>query len=290
MINIEAKLQEHNQYLSKLIHSSIDRDFPMAEAMIYSLLGKGKRIRSVIFNETLLMLGGERRLIDNVALAIEFVHTYSLIHDDLPAMDNAEMRRGQASCHRKFDEATAILAGDALLTEAFLRISHYHPQSSDYRVKLVTELVRAIGYQGMVGGQMLDMRAQEFINDQEKIIYMQELKTGRLFTYCCVAAGIITDASEEEMNSLSAFSKAFGLLYQIVDDLLDYEGDQKIVGKDLRKDLDSGKASLVYVLGVTECKAFVEQLAKDAIAALDIFGEKAIFLRALTTYIINRRN
>jgi farnesyl diphosphate synthase len=253
------------------------------EAMRYSSLGGGKRLRAffVLASATLFKVGALPAL--RTASAIEFVHAYSLIHDDLPAMDDDDLRRGKPSCHKQFDEATAILAGDALQTLAFevLADSDTHGDPA-VRASLVSELAKAAGAHGMVGGQMLDLLAEEQDGEMSigAITRLQRLKTGALISFSCTAGATLGKAAEPMRNALSAYAHDLGLAFQIVDDLLDVEGDAAALGKTTGKDAAAGKATFVSILGLERARAQASMLARQAAAHLDPFGDKAALLRA----------
>jgi farnesyl diphosphate synthase len=226
-----------------------------------------------------------------VAAAIEMVHCYSLIHDDLPAMDNDDLRRGLPTCHVKFDEATAILAGDALLTRAFevLADPATHP---DPRVRsdLVVELARAAGPEGMVGGQMLDLLAEHQRLNMTEVTRLQRMKTGTLIAFSCESGAILGKASDSARQALHAYAHDLGLAFQIADDLLDVEGDEAEVGKKTGKDQGAGKATFVSLLGPERARAQSDMLAGQAVEHLEIFSKNAEPLRALAAFVVNRRN
>jgi farnesyl diphosphate synthase len=226
--------------------------------------------------------------------ALECVHCYSLVHDDLPAMDNDELRRGQPTAHRKFDEATAILAGDGLLTFAFdiLSREQTHPQAA-VRVELVNALARAAGLGGMAGGQMLDLAAEgrfgTVSHGESEVRLLQAMKTGALLRFACQAGGILGGASAQQREALTRFGAAVGEAFQIADDLLDIEGDPALVGKSTGKDLAAGKATFVSVLGIPGAKRRLEQLVTEAEAALAPFGPAAAMLIEGAHFVAERR-
>ena len=260
------------------------------EAMRYSSLGSGKRLRPFLVLAAGRLCGAPDSRSLRVGAAIELVHCYSLVHDDLPAMDDDDLRRGQPSCHIAFDEATAILAGDALLTLAFEVLSSpaTHP-NGDVRSNLVSGLARAAGGHGMVGGQIIDLLAEHTDADFAMITRIQRLKTGALTGFSCEAGAILGNAAEERRLALHRYAHDLGLAFQIVDDLLDELGSEKDLGKATRKDSAAGKATFVSLLGVEEAKRRAHLLAQQAISHLEIFGEKAAHLRAIATFVIERR-
>jgi farnesyl diphosphate synthase len=262
------------------------------EAMRYSSLGGGKRLRAffVLASSTLFKVSPSSAL--RVASAIEFVHAYSLIHDDLPAMDDDDLRRGKPSCHRQFDEATAILAGDALQALAFEVLAHEATHGdSAVRAVLVAELAKAAGAQGMVGGQMLDLLA-ETQSDLSigAITRLQRLKTGALISFSCTAGAILGKAAEPLRAALAAYAHDLGLAFQIVDDLLDVEGDPAELGKATRKDADAGKATFVSILGLERARSQAALLAQQAAAHLEPFGGPADLLKQAAKFVVTRRS
>jgi farnesyl diphosphate synthase len=261
------------------------------EAMRYSSLGGGKRLRAffVLAGATLFRVAALSAL--RTASAIEFVHAYSLIHDDLPAMDDDDLRRGKPSCHRQFDEATAILAGDALQALAFEVLAHEDTHGDPaVRAHLVSELAKAAGAHGMVGGQMLDLLAESRPDlSIGAITRLQRLKTGALISFACTSGAILGKASEPMRLALSAYAHDLGLAFQIVDDLLDIEGDATEIGKTPGKDAAAGKATFVSILGGERARAQAELLARQAAAHLEPFGEAADLLRQAAKFVVARR-
>lgn len=261
------------------------------EAMRYSALSGGKRLRPFLTVMCANLFGVSLDASLRTAAAIEFMHTYSLIHDDLPAMDDDELRRGKPACHIKFGEAAAILAGDALLTFAFEVLSdervHRDPQ---VRCELIQALTRAGGYNGMVAGQMLDLEAENETLSIDEIIRLQRLKTGELFAVSCEAGAILGKAPRNLRNALRRYAHDIGLAFQIRDDLLDAEGKREEVGKAVKKDKQAGKATLVSVLGIDRAREQAQILANQAINHLSVFDRNADILRTLAEFIITRRS
>jgi len=262
----------------------------LTEAMRYSALGGGKRVRPFLVVSCARLFNVAEICALRVAAAVEMVHCYSLIHDDLPAMDNDDLRRGQPTCHVKFDEATAILAGDALLTQAF-EVLAQDATHSDPKVRcdLVTEMAAAIGVGGMVGGQALDLMAENEDLSLPEITRLQRLKTGMLIGYSCESGAILGKAPQSARHALHAYAHDVGLAFQIVDDLLDVEGDAATIGKTTQKDGATGKATFVSLLGVERARAQADMLAEQASAHLDLFKEKANPLRELARFVVRRR-
>ena len=287
------------QYATRF-NQEIERFFPfpegdekrVAEAMHYSLTRGGKRLRPYLVYETARLFGISFEGSVNTAMALEMLHTYSLIHDDLPAMDNDDLRRGFPTCHKQFDEATAILAGDGLLTYAFEILSH-KKTSDDARIRcqLIQLLAQAAGaFNGMVAGQMLDLLAEKFPeqNSESMIKRIEEMKTGRLIRYACEAGAVLGKATEQERARLVDYSRAIGIAFQIADDILDVEGNQELVGKKLQKDAAQGKLTFVGLYGLDKAKVLAQDYVEKAKDALSIFGQKAETLRLLADFMINR--
>lgn len=295
VFEIEAALarnaREVDAVLGNLLPARHDPEGRLMEAVRYSTLSGGKRIRPFLVMSSAGLFGVTDEYALRVAAAIEMVHCYSLIHDDLPAMDDDDLRRGLPTCHVKFDEATAILAGDALLARAFEVIAEpaTHPDPR-VRADLVVELARAAGADGMVGGQMLDLLAAQTRFGIAEITRMQRMKTGALITFCCDAGALLAKSGDGPRHVLHAYAHDLGLAFQIVDDLLDVEGDADVVGKRTQKDTDAGKATFVSVLGVDRARAQSDMLAQQAIQHLEIFAEEADPLRALAHFVVNRRS
>jgi len=295
LTEIKAALAENacnvDVMLDALLPIHDDPESRLMEAVRYSCLSGGKRIRPFLVAASAEIFGVEENRALRVAAAIEMVHCYSLIHDDLPAMDNDDMRRGMPTCHLKFDEATAILAGDALLTRAFGVLSEPATHSdAKVRSDLVCELARAAGREGMVGGQMLDLLAQHQELKMAEVTRLQRMKTGALIAFSCEAGAILGKAPESSRQALHNYAHDLGLAFQIVDDLLDVEGEAAEVGKRTGKDKEAGKATFVSLLGVERAHAQSEMLAEQAANHLEIFAESADPLRALAQFVVNRRS
>jgi len=261
------------------------------DAMRYSSLGGGKRLRAffVLASATLFKVGALPAL--RTASAIEFLHAYSLIHDDLPAMDDDDLRRGKPTCHKQFDEATAILAGDALQALAFEVLAHEGTHGDPaVRTALVAELAKAAGAQGMVGGQMLDLLAETQVEMSiGAITRLQRLKTGALISFSCTAGAILGKAAEPLRVALAAYAHDLGLAFQIVDDLLDVEGDAATLGKATNKDAAAGKATFVSILGLERARSQAALLAQQAADHLEPFGPQAELLKQAAKFVVTRR-
>jgi len=287
---MEAIAVDVESLLGSLLPQSDGPEGQVAKAMRYATLGPGKRFRPFLACESakLFTVSEDRAL--RTAAAIECVHTYSLIHDDLPCMDDDDLRRGRSSTHIAFDEATAVLAGDALLTFAFEILGDAETHD-DHRVRcdLVTGLAKAIGAQGMVGGQMIDMLSEGRVLDIGALTRLQQLKTGALIAYACESGAIMGRASKAAHHALHAYAHDLGLAYQIIDDLLDEEGDSATLGKTAGKDRASGKATFVTILGPVRAREQAGMLADQAIQHLDLFDAKADSLRSAASFVINRK-
>jgi farnesyl diphosphate synthase len=261
------------------------------EAMRYSALSPGKRLRPLLVLASAQLFGVARRSALQVAAAIEMVHAYSLIHDDLPAMDNSDLRRGRPTNHKRFDEATAVLAGDGLLTMAFEVLAdpdtHGDPA---VRAELAGALASAAGGGGMVGGQMIDLIAEKEPLDIGAITRLQRMKTGALIAFSCESGAILAKASAELRLALRGYAHDLGLAFQIADDLLDVEGSSAETGKPVGADAAAGKATFVSILGVDRARAQAELLIKQAVAHLDLFEERAELLRQVARFVVNRRS
>lgn len=286
---IENNAADVELLLDKLLPKIEGPEGRVAEAIRYATLGSGKRFRPFLACESakLFTVSEDRAL--RTAAAIECIHTYSLIHDDLPCMDDDDLRRGRPSTHKAFDEATAILAGDALLTFAF-EILGAGDTHDDHKVRadLVLALAKAIGAHGMVGGQMIDMASEGSILDIGALTRLQQLKTGALIAFACESGAIMGRASKEAHHALHAYAHDLGLAYQITDDLLDEEGDSATLGKTAGKDRARGKATFVTILGPERAREQARMLADQAVQHLEMFDDKADSLRGAASFVINR--
>ena len=264
----------------------------LADAMRYAVIGKGKRLRPFIVMETARIFSVSPQRSTNVACAVECMHCYSLVHDDLPAMDDDDLRRGQPAVHKKFDEATAILAGDALQTLAFEILSRPEADpSAEIRARLVLELSTAAGWAGMAGGQMMDMDEEKQTKRKTRLAIIQRIhsmKTGALFEFCAVAGPTIAEASEEEIELFREYGKIIGLAFQASDDLLDVTSTQETAGKKTGKDAATGKPSIVARMGAEKTRNYLEKLETAAISYLKPFGPAAQDLAEATRFICRR--
>jgi farnesyl diphosphate synthase len=277
----------------KLMPDEIARPKRLVDAIRYSSLGGGKRLRPFLVVASSAVFGVPRQAALLAGAALECIHCYSLIHDDLPAMDNSDLRRGRPTLHKVYDDATAILAGDALLTIAFDIITrdeiHHEPSA---RLALTRALARASGVGGMVGGQMLDLAGEGRFGDREvvDVARLQQMKTGALLRFGCIAGAILGQASQKEYQALDDFGRALGEAFQIADDLLDVEGDAAALGKQTGQDAALGKTTFVTQLGIDGAKQRLRDLLARADSALSIFGVKADVLRAAARFVAERKN
>ena len=277
--------------LLKLLPKTVDLEKQVVDAMEYALMAGGKRVRPFLVLESAKIFGVGESSALRVAAAVECAHTYSLIHDDLPCMDDDDMRRGQPSVHKKFDEATAVLAGDALLTLAFEILSHEYTHSdARVRCELISYMAKALGVNGMVGGQMIDLLAENKDLDKISITRLQRMKTGALIVFSGEAGAILGKASAKRRNAMMGYAHDVGLAFQIVDDLLDEEGSTEQIGKTAGKDAAAGKATLVSLVGAEQARTMACMLTEQAVQHLELFGGKAENLRNLAKFIINRAN
>jgi farnesyl diphosphate synthase len=261
----------------------------LAEAMRYSALGGGKRLRPFLVLETARLCGVNHEGAVNAAAALECVHCYSLVHDDLPAMDDDDLRRGRPTVHRAFDEATAILAGDALLTLAFEITADpaTHPDPA-IRAELTLMLARAAGRAGMAGGQMLDLEAPGRSLGEAEVLRLQAMKTGALIRFGCEAGAVLGGASPGKRDALRRYGALLGQAFQLADDILDVEGDAAVVGKATAKDAEAGKATLVGLIGLADAKVRLAALEAEACATLGPFGEDGRILAEAARFVANR--
>jgi farnesyl diphosphate synthase len=259
------------------------------EAMRHAAIGGGKRLRPLFVLAACDLFHVDRQAALRVATAIEAIHVYSLIHDDMPCMDDDDLRRGKPTVHKAFDEATAVLAGDSLHALAFEILADPETHADPFvRAELVTELARASGPAGMAGGQMMDLEAENATFDLQTVTRLQQLKTGALIMFCLEAAAIMGRVVPEGRGHLRGYARDVGLAFQIADDLLDVEGEAERTGKAVRKDMAAGKATFLSLLGIERARAQSKMLVDQAIAQLQSYGTKADLLRAIALYAIER--
>jgi len=267
------------------------RENRLYAAMRYGVLSGGKRLRPFMVMQSSKLFNVDPARARRVAAALEFVHCYSLIHDDLPAMDDSDMRRGVPTIHVKYDEATAILAGDALLSLAFEVLSDVETHPDPHvRIELIRKLAEASGPQGMVGGQMLDLIGEDESFDFGTISRMQRMKTGKLMAFACEAGAILGKADEPHKRALCNYAHDLGLAFQVTDDILDVESTTALTGKPANQDERAGKSTFVSTMGKEEAKARAKMLVDQACAHLKVFQGRADTLEELARYVLQRRS
>ena len=284
-------------YIKTLLDQADGPATLLRDAMAYGVLNGGKRMRAaLVFGAARMAMGAQTDMAPSEAMlrttaAIECLHAYSLVHDDLPAMDDAATRRGQPSCHIEFDEATAILAGDALQTMAFEILADPRTHSdAAIRIQLVATLAKAAGMQGMAGGQMLDLQAEQKDFDLRQTQQMQMMKTGALMSCAVICGGIVGGASPKLLAAQTSFAQHLGLAFQIADDLLDYAGDASVMGKPAGQDANRGKAGFVALMGLEEARQAAHRMIADANAELAPWQNLAEYMQNLATFAITRNS
>jgi geranylgeranyl diphosphate synthase type II len=294
-------LREYLKEKGKIVEDALDRYLPgesempvtLHKAMRYSMMAGGKRIRPILCIASCEAVGGKIKNALPVACALEMVHTYSLVHDDLPAMDNDDLRRGRPTNHKVFGEAVAILAGDALLTEAFGIMTDFNLRKTirpDAVLDVISDLARAAGSFGMVGGQVVDMESEGKEIDLPTLEYLHTRKTGALILAAIKGGAKIGEGTDEEIEALTRYGECLGLAFQIADDILDIEGNQDEIGKDVGSDLERKKATYPSILGMAASKERASELIDMAIDSLKGFNEKAEPLREIAKYVVERRS
>lgn len=288
---MDKKVKEIDNCLNNIVENKDNSQKIIYEAMNYSLMSGGKRLRPILLLGTYEIFENNNEEVMPFACAMEIIHTYSLIHDDLPAMDNDDYRRGQLSSHKMFDEATAILAGDALLNKAF-EIGLDAIVNFNFDVKRAARALSIIsnssGTEGMIGGQIIDMFGNTKIQTLEQLKYMYSLKTGAIIKSSVVAGAILGGAVEDEVKTLEIYAEKLGIAFQIEDDILDVKGTQEKLGKPIGSDMANDKVTYLSFVEIEEAKKHVAQYTKEAIESLNIFGDKAIRLIELAKYLTNR--
>jgi farnesyl diphosphate synthase len=294
-VDVPGALAEHGRTVEAAIDELLPlpdgHERPLVEAMRYATLGGGKRLRGFLVMEVAGLFGVAAASAARVAASVEMLHAYSLVHDDLPAMDDDDLRRGKPSTHKQFDEATAILAGDSLQCRAFEVLAdaetHADPAA---RCELVAALGLASGSRGMAGGQMIDMATEGQALTAAEVGRLQALKTGRLIQYSAEAGAILGRASASVRTQVAAYGRDLGAAFQIADDVLDAVGTTEGIGKTAGKDAEAGKATLIALLGVDRARLQAEMLAEQAARHLSGFGPEADRLRALAAYVVQRQH
>ncbi len=296
-MDLKAYLKERQDLVNRALEVYLPKvrgpAFRVVEAMHYSLFAGGKRLRPILCLAAAEAVGGEAREALPVACALEMIHTYSLIHDDLPAMDDDDLRRGVPTCHKQFDEATAILAGDGLLTEAFHVLAEAAPRFEGRESVLleITQLLTvAAGYQGMVGGQMLDLLAEGRKVTLKELETIHRLKTGALITAALRSGALVGGGNRAEVALITGYGEKFGLAFQITDDLLDVEGEAAEMGKATGMDEKRQKATYPAVLGLEQTREWAQNLVAAAIADLEPLGDRAAPLQEMAGYLLGRRS
>ncbi|WP_058867867.1 polyprenyl synthetase family protein [Chloracidobacterium thermophilum] len=282
------KVPEVNRWLDQLMPPVTTPPPRIHEAMRYSLMAGGKRLRPILVLAAGEVFGGAPERLYPVACAFEMVHTYSLIHDDLPAMDNDDLRRGMPTCHKQFDEATAILAGDGLMTHAF-RILAEMDAPAEQKVRVIRELAVGSGtVEGMIAGQIVDLEAEGKPIDAGRLAFIHRAKTGALIRGALVCGGIVADATESDLALLSAYGDRVGLAFQIADDILDETATAEQLGKTPGKDAAAGKATYPALYGLEASRKQAEALAEEAIEVLAPLGQRAQLLIEMARFVVNR--
>ena len=261
----------------------------LLDVMKYGTLSGGKKIRSSVIINTGKLFNLNLNFLLNICGAVECIHSYSLIHDDLPCMDNDKTRRGKPSTHIKFGESTAVLAGNSLLTLAFEMIADKNSSIDDKsKIELIKELSKCSGHTGIAGGQYLDLNYENKKKNIQEIINMQKKKTGKLFNFCCFSAGVIANKNSNEKKMLGLIGEDIGLLFQLADDFLDIKGNRKLVGKPLKKDSKKGKSTLINLLGYDKTYNYANILKKNIFIKLKKYGNKANNLKSTIEFILGR--
>lgn len=291
---LKEALEETAQLVEKTVTRLLpETDLPEAQlydAMRYGTLGGGKRLRPFMVMQSAKLFNVDPSRAKRVAAVIEMVHSYSLIHDDLPAMDNSDMRRGKLAVHRAYDEATAILAGDALLTMAFEILSEPETHEDPHvRCALIAALAGAAGPQGMVGGQMMDLIGENQSFDLGTISRLQRMKTGKLMAFACEAGAILGKAGDSYKRALANYAHDLGLAFQVTDDILDVEADPALTGKPANQDDKAGKSTFVSTMGKEQARQRAEMLIEQAVRHLHIFQGRAKMLEELAYHVLKRR-
>ena len=289
---LEERRLQVDEALGRYLPEASDHPKEIHEAVRYSVFAGGKRLRPILVLAAAEAAGGQVEHALPAAAAIELIHTYSLIHDDLPAMDDDDFRRGRPTCHMVYGEALAILAGDALLTQAFILLSG-EPSSiradAVVRLRVINEIAQAAGSRGMVGGQVVDILQEDREVDLATLLYLHTHKTGSLIRACLRVGGIISSAGSEQMEALTRYGDRIGLAFQIVDDILDLEGSLQALGKRAGSDLRKKKATFPGLLGLEESRQRARSLVGEAKHALSVFGDRGAALGAIADYVVARR-
>lgn len=295
-MDFKKELKERSIYIEDKIESYLPKEEgyqkTIFEAMNYSLRAGGKRLRPILLMEAYKLCQGQGEDFVPYSVAMEMIHTYSLIHDDLPALDNDDLRRGKPTNHIVFGEAMAILAGDALLNTAYetmLNAAFKHPRP-ELSLRAAYEISRGAGIYGMIGGQVVDVESEDKKINKDKLDYIHMNKTAAMIVGSVRAGAILAGIDEDRLESLTKYAENIGLAFQIVDDILDIEGDEKLLGKRVGSDLDNDKSTYPSLLGISESKKIVENLIEEAKTSLEVFASDAEFMNALADFIRDRQN
>lgn len=287
---LKERIELIDRQLDKYLEVKDNPQNIIYEAMRYSVFAGGKRLRPVLMLLICEMCGGDTNDVLPFACALEMIHTYSLIHDDLPAMDNDDLRRGQPTSHKKFGEATAILAGDALLNKAFEVVSAYSGNDASRAMKAINILARSSGTEGMIGGQIVDMLSEDKEITLDELRYLHLNKTGAIIRSACAIGAVMAGAGDEQIKAVDGFAKNLGIAFQIQDDILDVTGTEEELGKPIGSDAEEGKNTYVSLLGIEKAAEMSKEHSAAAKRALDTFGKKADILKQLTDYLTDRRS
>lgn len=291
---MKTELEERIKIIDAALEEYLpERDNPQKviyDAMRYSLFAGGKRLRPMLMMETAKMCGADWETVKPFACALEMIHTYSLIHDDLPAMDDDNLRRGLPTNHIKFGEDVAILAGDALLNKAFEVAASGNYNNPAQAIKAISVLAESSGTEGMVGGQIVDLASEGKEIELSALQYIHLLKTGAIIRSACVIGGIMSGADEKHIEAIDTFARNLGVAFQIRDDILDVVGNEAELGKPIGSDAEMDKNTYVTIVGLEKAKELVSEYSEKAKAALELFGDKAEFLLKLTDYLVLRNN
>ena len=286
-----SKRKKVNGFINEILDNTANSS-RIVQAMHYSLMAGGKRVRPILCLAASEAVGGNADDVLPAACALEMIHTYSLIHDDLPAMDNDDLRRGKPTCHIAFDEATAVLAGDALLTLAFQILSSINlinENNSSNRLKVVHKISFAAGYNGMIEGQMRDIASEGTLLSLEQLESMHSLKTGAIIEASIFSGAILGGGTQKQIDQLEIYAKNIGLAFQVTDDILNVEGDPALMGKAVGTDNARGKSTYPSIMGLNKSRQFAKKLVHNALQALDDFDNNSDSLRAIACYIIERK-
>lgn len=287
---LKEKAAQIDKALDAYLPSRDNLQSVIYDAMRYSLFAGGKRLRPILMLETAKMCGGSENEVMPFACAMEMIHTYSLIHDDLPAMDNDDLRRGKPTNHIKYGEAVAILAGDALLNKAFEIVSEHGGKDPARAMKAVSVLAKSSGTEGMIGGQIVDMESEGKEITRDTLEYLHSLKTGAIIRSSCVIGAVMSDADETLVRAADEFARNLGIAFQIRDDILDVTGSEAELGKPIGSDARENKNTYVTLYGLRKAEELSALYSKKAKDALDVFGDRADFLLRLTDYLALRKN